>query len=122
MNKLTKQLKGKTFRNVDKLIRGPVVAARTFYRTQQSVSLPSHEDGDRSSSRKVVFSRIPDDGQSPESQWFWVLCTTVRTLQILLIAGYSASYLRIKIILMITTVKSSSVVLSYKGLLSYGTV
>jgi hypothetical protein len=28
---------------------------------------------------------IPDDGQSPQPQWFWVLYTVARTLQILLI-------------------------------------
>jgi hypothetical protein len=35
----------------------------------------------------VVF-RIPDDGQSPETQWFWVLYTILRALQILLATVY----------------------------------
>jgi hypothetical protein len=31
----------------------------------------------------LVF-RIPDDGQNPETQWFWVLYTVVRTLWIII--------------------------------------
>jgi hypothetical protein len=31
-------------------------------------SSPSHEDGNKSSFRNVVFSRIPDDGKNPKTQ------------------------------------------------------
>jgi hypothetical protein len=56
------------------------------------VSFPSTGDGERSSFRNFVFASIfrnPDDGQSPESQYFWVLYTIVTTLQILYIVHYS---------------------------------
>jgi hypothetical protein len=46
------------------------------------VSFLPPEDGNRSSFRNTVFCniRIPDKGQSPETKWFWVLRTIVRTL------------------------------------------
>jgi hypothetical protein len=46
--------------------------------------LPSPEDGDRSSFGNVVFFNylIPDDGQSPETRWFW-LCSLLKFTDIL---------------------------------------
>jgi hypothetical protein len=46
------------------------------------VSFPLPEDGNRLSFRNDVFYlfRIPDDGQGPQTQWFWVLYTIIRTL------------------------------------------
>jgi hypothetical protein len=41
---------------------------------------PSPEDGNRYSFRNVVFSRIPEDGYSPQAQQFCVLHTIVRTV------------------------------------------
>jgi hypothetical protein len=40
----------------------------------------SPPDGNRSSFRNVMFSRIPDDGKSPKTQKFCVLHTIVRTV------------------------------------------
>jgi hypothetical protein len=34
---------------------------------EPGVSHPSPEDGNRSSIRNIVFSRIPDNGQSPKT-------------------------------------------------------
>jgi hypothetical protein len=46
--------------------------------------LPSPEDGDRSSFWNVAFFKylIPDDGQSPETQWFWQ-CSLLKITDIL---------------------------------------
>jgi hypothetical protein len=52
------------------------------------VSLLSPEDGNRSTLRSIVFSsiKIPDDGQGPETQWFWVVYTIVISLQVLFLS------------------------------------
>jgi hypothetical protein len=46
------------------------------------VSFLSHENGNRSGFRNVVYYlfRIPDDGQSPKSHSFWVSYAFARTL------------------------------------------
>jgi hypothetical protein len=41
------------------------------------------ETGPVSETLCFLVSRIPDAGQTPETQWFWVLFTAVRTLHIL---------------------------------------
>jgi hypothetical protein len=49
---------------------------------------PSPEDGNRSSFRNIVFSRIPDDGKSPKIQQF---CGKIINLK--LIEGRKKKYI-----------------------------
>jgi hypothetical protein len=50
------------------------------------VSLPLPEDGNKSSFGNVVFQllRIPDDGQSPRTKWFWINFSSLKYFEIFL--------------------------------------
>jgi hypothetical protein len=77
---------------------GPLVSeVSSFWGTQHITRLPSHfmtETDPVSGTLCFVVIRIPDDGQSPETQWSRVLNTVVSTLYILMIPSFDAVRLK----------------------------